>query len=150
MADEKKLNTSGNRRGMSKGSQEAAKKNSFKNKPKEKLREISEKGQAAYKAISTTKKTLTELAKEEAEEVVTNSKGEKVTVKRAFIKKLKQMGLNGNLNAMLAYFKMLDEMPADRIKTENTNLTPQIIVKNQTDAEYLKKIENVKTDKDIL
>lgn len=150
MADEKKLNKSGNRRGMSKGSQEAAKKNSFKNKPKEKLREISEKGQAAYKAISTTKKTLTELAKEEAEEVVTNSKGEKVTVKRAFIKKLKQMGLNGNLNAMLAYFKMLDEMPADRIKTENTNLTPQIIVKNQTDAEYLKKIENVKTDKNIL
>lgn len=127
---EEKLNKSGNRRGMSKGSQEVAKKNNFKNKSKEERSEIARKGAEALKAISTSKKTLTELAVEEAEEAVTNKNGETVTVKRAFIKKLKQMGLNGNLNAMLAYFKLLDEMPAD--KQEIINNTPNIIVQDES------------------
>ena len=147
MADEK-LNKSGNRRGMSKGSQESAKKHSFKNKSKEALSEIRAKGTAAYKAISTSKKTLTELAKEEAEAPITNKAGETVTTKRAFILKLKQMGLNGNLNAMLAYFKLLDEMPADKQEIKNT--TPQIIVANQNDADYLQKLADVKFNKDVL
>lgn len=145
---EEKLNKSGNRRGMSKGSQDKAKELSFANKSKEKLREISEKGHQAYKAISTSKKTLTELAIEEAEETVTNKNGETITVKRAFIKKLKQMGLNGNLNAMLAYFKLLDEIPAD--KQEITNTTPQIVVATKTDADYMNKIADVKINKDVL
>lgn len=127
---EEKLNKSGNRRGMSKGSQEVVKKNNFKNKSKEDLSKIRAKAVEAHNAISTSKKTLTELAVEEAEEAVTNKNGETVTVKRAFIKKLKQMGLNGNLNAMLAYFKLLDEMPAD--KQEIINNTPNIIVQDES------------------
>lgn len=134
---EEKLNKSGNRRGMAKGSQEVIKKNNFKNKSKEERSKIAAKGAEALKAISTSKRTLTELAQEEAEEAVTNKNGETVTVKRAFIKKLKQMGLNGNLNAMLAYFKLLDEMPADKKEINNINgLTVQVMnedIKNKID-----------------
>lgn len=45
--------------------------------------------------------------------------------------------------------KCKDEFTA-RIEQEVKNLTPQIIVATQNDADYLKKIADVKTNKDVL
>ena len=124
-----KTNKSGNLRGMSKGSQEVVKRNNFKNKSKEELHEISAKGQEAYRVISSLKKTASEIALEEADEEVTSKNGEKVVFKRAMIKKLKQMVLNGNLNALVLFLKLLGEMPADKLELTNNEQVIQGINK---------------------
>ena len=120
-----KTNKSGNMRGMSQGRQETAKRNSFKNKTKEELREISEKGHEAYKIISSIKKTACEIAKEEAEQEVTSKNGEKTVYKRAMIKKIQQMALNGNLNAIILFLKLLGEMPADKLELSSSEQVKQ-------------------------
>lgn len=124
-----KTNKSGNMRGMSKGSQEVVKRNNFKNKSKEELHEISAKGQEAYRVFSSLKKTASEIALEEADEEVTSKNGEKVVFKRAMIKKLKQMVLNGNLNALVLFLKLLGEMPADKLELTNNEQVIQGINK---------------------
>ena len=119
-----KTNKSGNMRGMSEGSKKSAKRNSFKNKSKEELREISEKGHEAYRIISSINKTAGEIAKEEAEEEIANKTGEKIPFKRAMIKKLKQMVMNGNINALILFLKLIGEMPSEKldIKTLGFNV----------------------------
>lgn len=142
-----KLNKSGNRRGMSKGSQEVAKRNNFKNKSKKELNEIRAKGSEANKILSQAKKMSSEIAKEEVENTVNSAKGEKVEIRRALIKKLIQMAMNGNLNAYILLLKLLNEMPAE--KQEITNLTPQLVVANQDDLKTLEKLKNADFNKGI-
>ena len=142
-----KLNKSGNRRGMSKGSQEVAQRNNFKNKTKEALNEIRAKGSEANKILSQAKKLSSEIAKEEVENTVNSAKGEKVEIRRALIKKLIQMAMNGNLNAYILLLKLLNEMPAE--KQEITNLTPQLVVANQDDLKTLEKLKNADFNKGI-
>ena len=120
-----KTNKSGNMRGMSQGSQEVVKRNNFKNKTKEELHEISAKGQEAYRVISSLKKTACEIAKEEAEQEVTSKNGEKTVYKRAMIKKIQQMALNGNLNAIILFLKLLGEMPADKLELSSSEQIKQ-------------------------
>lgn len=142
-----KLNKSGNRRGMSKGSQEVAQRNNFKNKTKEALNEIRAKGSEANKILSQAKKLSSEIAKEEVENTVNSAKGEKVEIRRALIKKLIQMAINGNLNAYILLLKLLNEMPAE--KQEITNLTPQLVVANKDDLKTLEKLKNADFNKGI-
>lgn len=142
-----KLNKSGNRRGMSKGSQEVAKRNNFKNKSKKELNEIRAKGSEANKILSQAKKLSSEIAKEEVENTVNSAKGEKVEIRRALIKKLIQMAMNGNLNAYILLLKLLNEMPAE--KQEITNLAPQLVVANQDDLKTLEKLKNADFNKGI-
>lgn len=142
-----KLNKSGNRRGMSKGSQEVAKRNNFKNKTPEKRREIAAKGAEATNMVISVKKISSEIAKEEVENTVNSAKGEKVEIRRALIKKLIQMAMNGNLNAYILLLKLLNEMPAE--KQEITNLTPQLVVANQDDLKTLEKLKNADFNKGI-
>lgn len=124
--EDEKLNKSGNRRGMSKGSQEVVKKHNFKNRTKEELREISTKGHEAARITYGFNKTVKEIAIDESLEEVTNSKGTKVVYLIALVKKLKQMALNGNLNAMVLYLKLIEQMPAER--QEIKNITPPTII----------------------
>lgn len=142
-----KLNKSGNRRGMSKGSQDVAKRNNFKNKTPEKRREIAAKGAEATNMVISVKKISSEIAKEEVENTVNSAKGEKVEIRRALIKKLIQMAMNGNLNAYILLLKLLNEMPAE--KQEITNLTPQLVVANQDDLKTLEKLKNADFNKGI-
>ena len=114
-----RLNKSGNRRGMSKGSQEVVKRNNLKNKTKEERSEIATKGAEAANLIISKNKTVSEIAKEEAEKTVTSSKGEVVPFRRALIKKLQQMAMNGNLNAIILIIKLLNEMPAEKLELTN-------------------------------
>ena len=142
-----KLNKSGNRRGMSKGSQEVAARNNFKNKTKENLSEIRAKASEANKVISQVRKLSNEIAKEEVANFINSAKGEKVEIRRALIKKLIQQALNGNLNAYILLLKLLGEMPAE--KQEITNVTPQVVVASQEDLQTLEKLKHVNFDEGI-
>lgn len=120
-----KTNKSGNMRGMSKGSQEVVKRNNFKNKTKEERCEIATKGANATNLVISLKKTACDIAKEEADLEVTNKNGEKCIYRRALIKKIKQMALNGNLNAIVLYLKLLGEMPADKLELSGSEQVKQ-------------------------
>ena len=120
-----KTNKSGNMRGMSQGSQEVAKRNNFKNKTKKERTEIATKGANATNLIVSLKKTACEIAKEEAEQEVTSKNGEKTVYKRAMIKKIQQMALNGNLNAIILFLKLLGEMPADKLELSSSEQVKQ-------------------------
>lgn len=131
MAD--KLNKSGNRRGMSEGSRKALKKE-FTRKERQ---ENGSKGADKTNVIKSLTKTACEIAKEEAEAEITTRKGEKMILKRALIKKLVQMAMNNNLNALILLLKLLGEMPADKKEINNINgLTVQVMnedIKNKID-----------------
>lgn len=53
------------------------------------------------------------------------------------------------LSKWYAERKMKDEF-STKVEQEVTNTTPQIVVATQTDADYLKKIADVKINKDVL
>lgn len=53
------------------------------------------------------------------------------------------------LSKWYAERKMKDEF-STKVEQELTNITPQIVVATQTDADYLKKIADVKINKDVL
>lgn len=130
MADEK-LNKSGNRRGMSKGSQEVAKRNNFRNKTPEERREIATKGAEATNLIISEKKTFAEFAKEDANEFMKDRSGNSVPVRLAFIKKLRQMFFNGNLKAGELYIKLTGEDPAQKLEFTNSPIKTVFITPDE-------------------
>lgn len=73
------------------------------------------------------------------------------TVKRArlFIEKEYESLLSTNAYAG-AIFALKNFGWVDKTSQEVTNTTPQIVVATQTDADYLKKIADVKINKDVL
>lgn len=50
----------------------------------------------------------------------------------------------------LDYLKLRDDDFSTRVKQEVTNKTPQIVVANQSDADLIKEIQNVKINEDVL
>lgn len=116
-----KTNKSGNMRGMSKGSKNALKKDFTA----EERQENGRKGAEITNTIISLKKTACDIAKEEADIEVTNRNGEKCIYRRALIKKIKQMALNGNLNAIILYLKLLGEMPADKLELSGSEQVKQ-------------------------
>ncbi|MBQ2285280.1 MAG: hypothetical protein II244_06415 [Clostridia bacterium] len=61
------------------------------------------------------------------------------------------LGIRGFYNPVFTQFvaKNITDMK-DKVEQEVTNKTPQIVVATQTDADYLKKIADVKINKDVL
>lgn len=93
-------------------------------------------------------KTIKEYLEKGLKIKVTDKKGNQVTAKEAGVLKLIQRYMQGDYRAFDTVAELLGENPATKV--EITNLTPQIVVANQADAEIIKQIQNVKTDENIL
>lgn len=50
----------------------------------------------------------------------------------------------------LDYLKLRDDEFSTKVKSEVTNLTPQIVVASQTDADLIKELQNVKPNENLL
>lgn len=104
-------------------------------------------GKARAKKIKE-QKTIKEYLKLALDIAIKDKQGNEYTRKEAGVIKLVERYIKGDPKAFDTVVELLGENPAKKL--EVTNLTPQIVVATQSDANLIKELQNVKPDENIL